>query len=176
MENVTRRLPLEGTKRCAFTGYRPFKMPFGYDEDGETGKKFKKRLLIAIEDLIRQGYLHMISGGAQEMDIMAAEAVIELKKKYDSVTLELAIPYENQAEEWTEDYRKRWQTCVDAADMMTVISHEFTDNCFMLKNHYLVQQADVVLACFDGQDEGTKQTIEYAKEYGCPVVIIKPEE
>lgn len=32
MDNITRRLPSMNAQRCAFTGYRPAKMPFGYDE------------------------------------------------------------------------------------------------------------------------------------------------
>ena len=40
------------------------------------GLDFKKRLRETIEVLILQGYKHMISGGAQGMDIMAAETVV----------------------------------------------------------------------------------------------------
>ena len=174
MENTTRRLPDRNARRCAFTGYRPYKMPFGYDEESPLGLDFKKRLRETIEVLILQGYKHMISGGAQGMDIMAAEIVLDLQKDYPDVTLEMAIPFEDQAKKWSEEYRARWQRCIDEADMLTVVSHEYTKNCLYARNRYIVQQADLLLACFDGQEGGTKNTVEYARRFGCPVCLIPP--
>ena len=60
--------PSKDARRCAFTGYRPMKMPFGYDEECPLALDFKRRLHDTIEMLILQGYKHMISGGAQGMD------------------------------------------------------------------------------------------------------------
>ena len=94
MENITRRKPMDNTLRCAFTGYRPMRMPFGYDEQSPLGQDFKKRLRETLEVLVLQGYKHMISGGAQGMDIMAAEAVIDFKAEFPDLTLEVAVPYE----------------------------------------------------------------------------------
>ena len=42
------------------------------------------------------------------------------------------------------------------------------------RNRYIVQQADLLLACFDGQEGGTKNTVEYARRFGCPVCLIPP--
>ena len=48
-------------------------------------------------------------------------------------------------------------------------------NGFLLaRNLYLVTQADILLACFDGQEGGTKNTVEYAKNTGCRVCLIPP--
>ena len=174
MENITRRKPMDNTLRCAFTGYRPMKMPFGYDEQSPLGQDFKKRLRETLEVLALQGYKHMISGGAQGMDIMAAEAVIDMKAEFPDLTLEVAVPYEGQASEWSSAYKARWQRCIDAADMVTIISHEYTKGCFFARNRYMVQQADLLFACFDGQEGGTKMTVEYARRFGCPVCLIAP--
>lgn len=151
MESEIRRPIAKGARRCAFTGYRPMKMPFGYDEECPLTLDFKHRLHDTIEMLILQGYKHMISGGAQGMDIMAAEAVLELQKEYPDVTLEIAVPFEAQAAKWAADYRARWQECIDRADVVTVLSHEYTKKCLFARNRYLVTQADILLACFDGK-------------------------
>ena len=174
MENTTRRLPAKNALRCAFTGYRPAKMPFGYDEQSPLCLDFKKRLRETIEVLVLQGYLHMISGGAQGMDMMAAEAVLDLKAQYPDLTLEIAIPYERQASKWPSEEQARWQRCIDAADMVTVISHEYSKSCFFARNRYMVEQADLLLACFDGKEGGTKMTVEYAHRVGCRVCLIPP--
>ena len=174
MENTTRRLPARNARRCAFTGYRPMKMPFGYDEESPLGLDFKKRLRETIEVLILQGYKHMISGGAQGMDLMAAEMVLDLQKDYPEVTLEIAVPFETQAVKWSDDYRKRWQECIDRADVITVLSQQYTKGCLYARNRYMVTQADLLLACYDGQEGGTKNTVEYARNTGCRVCLIPP--
>lgn len=174
MENIVRRHLVRDTRRCAFTGYRPEKMPFGYEENTALALDFKRRLRETIETLIQQGYKHMISGGAQGMDILAAEIVLDLQKTYNDVTLEMAIPFDGQAEKWDAEYKARWQRCVDHADMITVLSHEYTKSCLYARNRYMVQQADLLLACYDGQEGGTKKTIDYARRFGCQVCLIPP--
>lgn len=174
MENLIRRPIHQSARRCAFTGYRPAKLPFGYDEDCPLALNFKERLYGTIEILIQQGYRHFISGGAQGMDIMAAEAVLCLKEQCPDVTLEMAIPFDGQADKWDESYRARWQQCIDHADMITVISHEYTKRCMFARNRYMVTQADLLLACYDGKEGGTQQTVEYARRTGCRVLLISP--
>ena len=78
MENEVRVKTVPRSKRVAFTGYRPQKMPFGFDEQDERCVDFKKRLRDTIESFIWQGYQHFISGGAMGMDMYAAEMVLEL--------------------------------------------------------------------------------------------------
>ena len=174
MENLIRRPIHKNVRRCAFTGYRPAKLPFGYDEECTLALDFRKRLRETIEILILQGYRHFISGGAQGMDIMAAETVLDLQKRYPDVTLEMAVPFEGQAGRWPESYRARWQRCVESADVVTVLSHEYTNSCLVARNRYLVAQADLLLACYDGKEGGTKHTLEYAQRSGCPVCLIPP--
>ena len=50
-------------------GYRPAKMPFGYDEDDPRCIGFKARLRYTIEALIGEVYAHFISGGALGIDM-----------------------------------------------------------------------------------------------------------
>lgn len=63
MINVVRRRSSQGYKRCAFTGYRTQKLPFGFNEADTACVVLKAELRRRIEDLIGQGYAHFISGG-----------------------------------------------------------------------------------------------------------------
>jgi len=152
----------------------PAKLPFGYDEDCEEARAFKRRLHDTILDLVIEGYRRFISGGAQGMDMMAAEVVIELRRAYPDITLEMAIPYMGQAERWPVALQERWKKCMDAADMLTVLENQYTSSCFFARNRYMVQQADVLLACYDGKEGGTKMNVDYAKANGCPVCLLSP--
>ena len=97
MTNTVKRHSPPGTKRCAFTGYRPQKMPFGFNESDPRCIDFKRRVKDAIQSLYEQGYRHFISGGALGMDMFAAEAVLELRAQHPDMILEMVSPFDDQA-------------------------------------------------------------------------------
>ena len=68
MTNTVKRHSAPGAKRCAFTGYRPQKMPFGFNESDPRCIDFKRRVKETIQALYDMGYRHFISGGALGMD------------------------------------------------------------------------------------------------------------
>mgnify|MGYP002519439953 CR=1 FL=1 len=157
MENVVRRRPTAdpaypGTRilRCAFTGYRPMKMPFGYNEEDPRCIDFKRRLRDTIEMLIWQGYTHFLSGGAMGMDMYAAEAVAELREQYPEIILEMVSPYDSQAEKWSPELQARHDRLFEIADVVTATGHEYSKGALFTRNRYLVTNADIILAAFDG--------------------------
>ena len=176
MMNVVRRMPKVSYKRCAFTGYRPQKMPFGFDENDPRCIDFKHRLYDTIEDLIGKGYAHFISGGAMGMDMFAAEIVLELKDKYPWIYLEMASPFDGQADKWTPQYQARHERLFAEADKVTATSHEYTKSCMFKRNRYLVDNADLLLAAYDGQPGGTAMTCDYARKIGVPIQTIMPRK
>ena len=161
-------------KRCAFTGYRPQKMPFGFNEADPRCVEFKTRLRDAIEGLIGKGYAHFISGGAMGMDMFAAEAVMDLKEDYPWIILEMVSPFDGQAAKWSPEYQQRHARLFAAADMVTTISHSYTKACLFLRNRYMVDNADLLLAAYDGKPGGTAMTVGYAQEVGIPIQTIMP--
>ena len=181
MDNVIRRRatpdpdhPDQKIMRLAFTGYRPQKMPFGFDEGDARCIDFKKRLRNTIENFIWQGYRHFISGGAMGMDMYAAEIVQELKTQYPGIILEMVSPFDEQAAKWLPQYQRRHDTLFDQADIVTAIGHEYTKSCMFNRNRYLVNNADMLLAAYDGQPGGTEMTIRYARQQGIQVCCIRP--
>jgi len=161
-------------KTCAFTGYRPSKMPWGYDETDARCVEFRFRLREALEYLIGQGYTDFMSGGALGFDQMAAEIVLSLREKYPWVRLVMVIPFDGQADKWSREQRGRWLEIIEASDRVIRISHEYDKGVFFKRNHYLVENADLLLAAFDGQPGGTAGTVAYAKRHGVRVVRIPP--
>ena len=148
MTNTVRRHSPPGAKRCAFTGYRPQKMPFGFNESDPRCIDFKRRVKETIQALYDMGYRHFISGGALGMDMFAAEAVLELRARHDRLFAQ--------------------------ADITTATGHAYTRSAMFRRNHYLVDNADLLLAAYDGQPGGTAMTCELARRYDVPVMKIKP--
>lgn len=96
------------------------------------------------------------------MDMFATEIVQELKEKYPGIVLEMVSPFDSQADKWQTEYRERHDRLFSQADLVTVTGHEYTKSCMFTCNRYLVNNADMLLAAFDGQPGGTEMTIRFA--------------
>ena len=68
-------------KSCAFTGHRPRKFLWGYNEADARCITLKKALVEEIVKLVDAGYTEFFSGMAEGTDTWAALAVFAFKKK-----------------------------------------------------------------------------------------------
>ena len=158
---------------CCFSGYRAAQLPWGDDENDPRCVELKRRLRHAIEAACDEGYCHFICGMASGVDLYCCEIALELRKTRP-ITVEAAIPYPGQAEDWPPDRRERYRTLVEACDYETVVSETYTPNCMQRRNRYMVDHASLLIAVFDGQSGGTRNTIQYAMERGIQIVDIPP--
>ena len=122
----------------------------------------------------QEGVTHFISGMALGVDMYAAEIVLGLKSSYEGITLESAIPCESQAEKWTEKQRDRYFEIASKCDKETLIQHLYASDCMHKRNRYMVDQADFIIAVWDGRPSGTGKTVQYAQRQGKLVTIINP--
>lgn len=153
-------------KTCVFSGYRPNKLPWGYREKDPRCVIFKNRLRTCLDYLIGQGYGNFISGSALGFDTYAAEAVLKLKKQYPWLTLEMVVPFDGQANDWTDIDKVRRAHIFEQADFITHTSHVYDPKVYYRRNLYMVQKADYLLAAFDGKPGGTQMTINLAHAHG----------
>ena len=86
----------------------------------------------------------------------------------------MVSPFDEQAAKWAPEYQKRHDVLFDQADIVTATGHQYTKSCMFARNRYLVDNADMLLAAYDGQPGGTEMTIRYAKQMGIQVCCIKP--
>ena len=161
-------------RSCCFTGHRPSKLPFGYNEEDPRCVRLKEKLK---KEIIRQieenGVTHFITGMALGIDMFAAEEVIELKKTYPDITLEAAIPCETQCSRWSEGLRERYFAILEHCDSKMVLFPHYTRFCMQKRDEYMVNNSQSVIALYiEGTPGGTKYTVEYAKKKGKDVVFI----
>lgn len=160
-------------KTCTFTGHRPQNLPFGFNESDERCIALKQKLREQIIYLIEhRGVTHFISGMAIGVDMYAAEIVLGLKASNPEITLESAIPCESQAVKWSEPLRDRYFDIAAKCDKETLIQSHYTPDCMHKRNRYMVDQADFVIAVWDGKPSGTGKTVQYAQDQGKPVIAI----
>ena len=163
-------------KKCAFTGHRSQRLPFGFNESDERCVCLKQKLREEIIRLVdEQDVCHFITGMAIGVDMFAAEIVLELKaNRYPGIRLECAIPFEGQANRWAEKQRDRYFDIASKCDQETLIQRRYSSDCFDKRNRYMVDQADYLIAVWDGRPSGTGKTVQYARQLGKPVIIIDP--
>lgn len=166
----------ERAQSCCFTGHRPEKLPWRTNEADPRCTALKQRLFDTVEAVYRCGVTHFICGMARGCDTFFCEAVIELRNEHPEISLEAAIPCEEQAEGWTDAEKKRYDRLVSSCDYITLISHSYTPTCMEKRNHYMVDHASVLIAVYDGSRGGTMSTMLYALRQGLEIIEILPLE
>ena len=163
---------MERSVTCCFTGHRPAKLPWGFDERDPRCAALKQSILRELEGLYRRGWRHFISGMALGCDLYFAEAVLALKEIYPSVTLEAALPFPGQADRWPEASRARWRRIVDACDVESVVQNHYDRGCMLRRDRYMVERSSAVLAVFDDTPGGTKYTLDHAAKKGLEILLL----
>ena len=161
------------SKTCCFTGSRPQKFSFGFDEKHPDCLRIKEMLFEKIEQAIADGFVHFVSGGALGVDTWAAEAVLKLKKRHSYVTLEVGVPCLEQEKSWQRKDKQRYRDVLKRADEVTVLQKNYTAGCMRRRNEYMVNKSSLVIAVWSGQKGGTASTIAYAKRHERTVVMIE---
>ena len=160
---------------CAFTGHRPHKFPWRYNEADERCVALKAALTEQITRLVDVGVTDFYSGGADGVDCWAALIVLELRKKNPALRLHCILPHKGQADKWSDSAQKRYHSILKQADSEEYVSHAYYDGCMIDRNHRLVEAAGSLLAVYNGERRGgTAATVRYARKLGRQVVILDP--
>lgn len=158
-----------------FSGHRAQKLPWGFNENDPRCIIMKKQLKEVIEQAILDGYYRFITGMALGFDMICAEIVLELKKKYKHIILIGALPCKNQDCKWPITEQKRYGSLLKKLDITRCIYDTYIGReCMLERNRYMINNSSMLIALFNGQNGGTKSTIEYAKTQGLKVVVIEP--
>ena len=152
-------------KSCCCTGHRPKGFPFEYGIDSEKHRAYLHSLAKKIELAINEyGITNFISGMALGVDLDFAEAVLLLRSFYP-ITLECAIPCPYQTLKWKYKDKVRYDNVLKYADDVNFISDEYTPDCMLKRNRYMVDKSDLIIAVSNGAKKGgTWYTINYAKK------------
>lgn len=160
---------------CAFTGHRPHKFPWKYHELDPRCTALKDTLTEQIEKLVKSGVTDFYSGMADGSDIWMSQIVLHFRRDFPNLKLHCILPYEGQADQWTESARNRYCAILERADSATYVSHEYYDGCMLDRNRRLVEAAGLLLAVYNGERRGgTAATLRYAKKLGREIIIIDP--
>lgn len=152
--------------RVCFTGHRPEKLT---RSESAVKKVLEKEIRRAVAD----GLNVFITGMARGVDIWAAQIVLMLRSEGNDVKLICSCPYDGFENGWNQDWQRQYRRILTAADLVKYICPEYRRSCFQARNKWMVNHAVKVIAVFNGEKSGTKNTIDYAVKVGVSVVCIE---
>ena len=162
---------------CCFTGHRPEKLISKEKDIKKIESEIKKLLRPIISQSILDGYTTYITGMARGFDMWAADIIIEEKIKNPKIRLICALPINDFEKRWSADEQKHYHNILNIFDYITVVSKKYSRSCFQLRNIFMVDHSSKVIAAYNGEAGGTKNTICYAKKHNIEVInILKKEE
>ena len=154
-------------KRCCFTGHRPEKLKGGEFE-------VKIALAQAIEAALAAGKRTFISGMARGVEVWAAELVLAYRQADASIHLICALPHPDFEKRWSRHWQQRYRAILEQADLIKEITPSFSMSSYQTRNEWMVNRSSLVIAVFNGERGGTKNTINYAKAQGVEIVLVEP--
>ena len=151
--------------RCCFTGHRPEKLT-------EPEDVIRVKLRAAIQEAIADGYTEFITGMARGVDIWAAEVVLGFKANDENIKLICAIPFDGFERRWADEWRARYNAVKEAADEVVYVSRHYYSGCFQVRNEWMVDHSHRLIAVYNGEAGGTRNTITYAKRNSHQIIVV----
>ena len=152
--------------RACFTGHRPEKLT-------RHEEVIKKDLEKEIRQAVADGLNVFITGMARGVDIWAAQIVLQLRGEGYGIRLICACPYDGFETGWSQEWQRQYKEILSAADLVKYVSVGYSRSCFQIRNEWMVNHSARVIAVFNGEKSGTKNTIDYALRQNVPVEFIK---
>ena len=160
---------------CAFTGHRPVKFPWKYNEQDERCLRLKAILTQQIEKLIDAGITDFFTGMALGADTWASVAVLALCEHNPAVKLHCVLPCEKQEGTWPISAQIRYRYILSKANSVEYVSHTYHQKCMLDRDRRLVASAAFLLAVYNGERHGgTAATIRYAQKADREIIMIHP--
>lgn len=145
---------------CAFSGHRQLNKDFSYEELKEN-----------IISLIEEGYDTFLCGMAVGFDLLAAETVLDMKRKYD-IKLKAYVPCLEQSRSFTIEQKEKYYFILKRCDEVQIISDKYSAYCMHKRNRKMVDDCDVLLCHLRKKSGGTRYTFNYARECGKRVINV----
>lgn len=137
-------------KVCVFTGHRDLQSDFS-----------KKKLKESVKEVIAMGADTFLCGMAMGFDLIAAETVLSLKRKFPHVKLVACIPCIGQEKYFSNTDKRRYVAAVKKADERVVLSDSYYRGCMQARDRYMADRGDILITYCKKMEGGTAYTVRY---------------
>ena len=136
-----------------FTGHRPASLPGNYSDR-------TNRALLNTADFILAEYepTKVISGMALGWDTAVAECAVNR-----GISLIAAVPFKSQPFRWPKNSQDRYQKLLELAERIEIVSSgNYSLQGMQLRNKWIVDCCDLLMALWHQDKSGTKNCVDYA--------------
>ncbi len=137
-------------KICVFTGHRGLEADFS-----------KKSLTKIIQNSLKSGVFTYLCGMAVGFDLLAAEILLSMKKKYPQIRLIACIPCLEQDKYFSEEDKTRYRALIEQADEEILLAERYFNGCMQARDRYMAKRADVMIAYCNRETGGAAYTVRY---------------
>ena len=163
MNSIATHLELLNSRTVAFTGRRTYA--------GEADEE----LSMVVCDLCERGFTRFLCGMSWGFDLAAARVVVECRKRYPSVELVVVEPFAEFRSMFSGEDAVLYDEVLAAANERVAVG-ENDKQTYMRRNDFLVDNASVVVAWWEGnQRGGTAYTVKRARKRGVEVINLYPQ-
>lgn len=149
----------------AGTGHRFLKFPDGQVRRFGANQETKILGELVADELAKLGATAFIGGGALGFDMIATRAARDLGVPYT-----LALPFKGHDSRWPDSERRALHELIlDASRLVYVSKPPYAHHKMIRRNHWMVDNADCVIAFWDGRKSGTGECVLYAWSRRTPV-------
>lgn len=167
------------------TGHRPKKLDRCYDLMHPMSIKIGRALRQAILEIagfdptsntFAYDNVHLISGMALGVDTIFAKVGLKLRQQFPQVfSIEAAVPCRNHASEWPPESQRIHAEILGVVNRNTLVTDApYRPALMQIRNEYMVNHSDVVIAVWDGTTGGTGNCVNYAIEKGVQIYRYHP--
>lgn len=150
----------------SFTGHRPDKLG-GYKLPNPTYLHVCQQIDKTLQELKPE---KVISGMALGVDQWAANIAIRL-----GIPFIAAVPFLGQEKAWPQASQKVFNKLLGkAAEVVIVSEGGYSAYKMQIRNEWMVDRADKVIAIWDGTSGGTGNCVNYARAKGKEIILIDP--
>lgn len=177
--------------RIAFTGHRPNKLG-GYDWYNPKNQKIREAIYKEIIKIIystKESEFMFITGGALGVDQFAFDVVNKMTLNSPNIQNIIAVPFKDQPNAWfNKNDINRYKEQLKQADRVIYVDEldeykrtstpegRYNPQKLQIRNAYMVDNCDILIAVWDGSNSGTGNCVHYAKHKGVKIIQINPKE
>lgn len=151
------------------TGPRAHKIHIGYHDGNNIFVQWRLRRLC-------KSYLNyydpevVFTGMATGFDTSIAEACVDLGIPFYAI-----VPFEGQEQRWNEEQKKNYYHLIEQAEEKIVVSDgPPTAKKYQIRNQYIVDNSELLLALWDRGSKGTSNCVKYAKQTNTTITDLFP--
>ena len=128
-----------------------------------------------IQKVIDEGYTHFITAMDCRFDLLAVQALIEIKKTHPKIKIECAITYENMIKKRNDEDKQEYERFINKCDTLTALTKKHTPESEFECCRYMIDKSSLSIVGYNDSENNKKEqmVVNYAKSKGVEIIKIK---